>query len=187
MSAPLYLEVTEINKLSFGIGSSKQEESSSGCNSSFWHGPSCQHKFKWHLLAPAKDPHHVGTRSIAQAFHLPGEPRKSHIYENVPPEPLSKASVSIAVVNTRGPSSYSSRTSRHLCLEQEPQGLGCVPSAEKCALSSQDAHAALRPHQRDIYHTLLLTSGDSLEITHSVINQESNFPGYDHQPVEHRA
>lgn len=110
MSAPLYLEVTEINKLSFGIGSSKQEESSSGCDSSFWHGPSCQHKFKWHLLAPAKDPHHVGTRSIAQAFHLPGEPRKSHIYENVPPEPLSKASVSIAVVNTRAPH-YSSRTS----------------------------------------------------------------------------
>lgn len=124
MSAPLHLEVTVINKLSFGVGSSKQEEFSSGWDSSFWHGPSCQHN----RLAPAKDLHRVGIRSIAQASPLLGEPGKSPIYENVPPEPFSKASVSIAVVYTRGPSTVTHREPPGVCAcNTSPRDWGAFP------------------------------------------------------------
>lgn len=60
---------------------------------------------------------------------------------------------------TRGPSTVTHREPPGVCVcNTSPRDWGAFPQLRN-VLSSQDAHAALRPHQRDIYHTLLLTPG----------------------------
>lgn len=105
---------------------------------------------------------------------MPGEPGKLHVYENAPQEPFNKASVSLLQCCSHpGPSRVTHREPPGVCIcNSSPRDWGAFPQLRNM----------LRPHRMHTQHsdpinetfpTLLPTSGDSLEITDSVINQKA--------------